>query len=106
MSLGKEKARLEKILVTIAPVEVYNEQNAEIVNEVNLEFAIVLRLLYKRHPNIFGNLFKYDLSEIKSNKKFTKDSFSDEARQNNFVVYKDSIVYATEKALEYINDYL
>ena len=106
MGLGKEKARLEKLLILVSSVEIYDETSFEVLNEALAEYSLVIRVLHKSHPNVFGNLFNYELPDIKQNKKFTKNSFSDKARQDNFIAYKDSIIHASERTIESLVEYL
>lgn len=106
MSFNKEKERLKELLTASLSVDVYNESTLEVLNECYKEYSTIIKSLVKKQPNIFGNLNKYDLSDIKNNKRYTKESFSDEAREKNFIVYKDSIVHAVERTIEYITDYL
>jgi hypothetical protein len=106
MIFGKEKIKLEKILASVASVNNADELNMEIINEGYREYAAIIKNLYTKQPNIFGNLYNYDLREIKNNKKFTKESFTNKARQVNFVVYRDSVIHAIERTTEYITSYL
>jgi len=106
MSFNKEKAKLEKLLMSVENVKTVDELNMEIINDSYREYAAIIKALYTKQPNIFGNLYNYDLREIKNNKKFTKESFTNKARQVNFVVYRDSIVQAIERTTEYITSYL
>jgi hypothetical protein len=106
MSIGKEKVKLEKLLASVASVKNIDELNLEIVNEGYREYAAIIKTLYTKQPNIFGNLYNYDLREIKENKKFTKESYSEKARQTNFTAYRDSVVEAIERTMEYISSYV
>lgn len=106
MSFGKERNKLEELSRLVSVVEVYNEENLEVLNEGYLEYSKLIKVLYKKQPNVFANLHKYELGEIKANKKFTKESFSDHARQENFIAYRDSIMNAVERTVEYIHEYL
>lgn len=106
MSIGKEKVKLEKLLVSVASVKNIDELNLEIVNEGYREYAVIIKSLYNKQPNIFGNLYNYDLKEIKENKKFTKESYTAKAKQTNFTAYRDSVVEAIERTMEYISSYV
>jgi hypothetical protein len=106
MIFSKEKAKLEKISLSVASVKTADELNMEIINDGYREYAAIIKALHTKQPNIFGNLYNYELREIKNNKKFTKESVSNKARQLNFVVYRDSIVHAIERTVEYMTNYL
>lgn len=106
MIFTKEKDKLDELLISASNIDVYNESEMEILNESYKQYSLVIKSLYKRNPNVFGNLHNYDLTEIKNNKKFTKESFSEAARQTNFLVYRDSIVDTVEKTIQYITDFV
>lgn len=106
MSIGKERVKLEKLLVSVAGVKTIDELNLEIINEGYREYAAIIKNLYTKQPNIFGNLYNYDLRGIKENKKFIKESYTEKARQVNFKVYRDSVVEAIERTMEYISSYV
>jgi len=105
MIFTKEKEKLDELLISASNTDLYNESEMEILNESYKQYALVIKLLYKRNPNVFGNLYNYDLPEIKNNKRFTKESFSETARQTNFQVYRDSIIDTVEKTIQYITDF-
>lgn len=106
MGLNKERERLHQLLERIKSVETFNEENTQILHECYQEYAKIIAILYKKHPNVFGNCYNYDRVEIRGNKKFLKESFNDKAREANFALYKDSLVNATETATEYLNDFV
>jgi len=106
MSIGKEKVKLEKLLVSVASVKTIDDLNMEIINEGYREYAAIIKTLYTKQPNIFGNLYNYNLREIKEHKKFTKESYTAKAKQTNFTLYRDSIVEAIESTMEYITSYV
>lgn len=106
MSIGKEKLKLEKLLQSLTNIDTADDSSMEIVNEGYREYATIIKFLYTRQPNIFGNLYNYELKEIKGNKKFTKESYTPKAKQTNFIVYRDSITSAIERTMEYIVSYV
>lgn len=87
MSFNKEKTKLANILKEIAQVENYNDENWIKITEIATLYSSILNSLYKKKPNVFGNLYKYNIAEIKYNKKMVKESFTDVAKQINFIVY-------------------
>lgn len=108
MTPTKEKNRLNMLLVSGAyqDIDVYDDKNMEILNEHYREYAAIIGVLYKKHPNVFGNLYNHQLREIKDNKMSIKKSFSELSRQENFTAYKHSIKEAVEVTVDYINDYI
>ncbi|WP_158799299.1 hypothetical protein [Pedobacter sp. L105] len=106
MVYNKEKIKLKNILNSTLSLDTFEEEQMEVLNEIFREYSTIINFLYKKHPNVFANQYKRDLQEIKENKMFTKKSYSDAARIQNFVVYKDSVAQAIESTLEYLNDYI
>jgi len=106
MGFNKERERLQQLLDTVQRTVIFDESQIEVLHECHQEYAKIIAILYKKHPNIFGNCYNYDRVEIRGNKKFLKESFSDEARKANFIVYRDSLSGAAETAIAYITDFL
>ena len=106
MTFVKEKARLEKLMVPILAVEKYSDTNFETLNESYRTYAEIIRILYLKQPNVFGNLCKYELKEIKERKKNMKESPSGSAMDQHLLAYKNAVVYAIERTLDYIADYI
>jgi hypothetical protein len=105
MIFNKEKVKLTNLSASIADVHLFNEENLLIVHNSFIEYAKIIRNLYKLNPNVFANLYKYDLAEIRNHKKIIKEDFSDENQKKNFLNYKNSILHAVSSAREYIVDY-
>lgn len=106
MSFTKEKTKLAVLLAEVSAVAQYSEDNWLKLNEVTTQYSSVLNALYKKKPNVFGNLYKYNIPEIKYNKKIVKQSFSGEAQETNFTVYKESIAESIDSAMDYIDNYI
>jgi hypothetical protein len=105
MAFDKEKIKLENLLTRITGIRTYNDTNFEILNTAYKEYAALIRYLYGKQANIFGNLFNYELPGIKKNKKTVKESLA-EARQQNLVLYRDAIIIAVERTVDYIDNYI
>jgi ferritin-like protein len=106
MTSSKEKIKLNKVLSSLADVDTFNEPNLLIVNEAFIEYSKIIRVLYKNSPNVFANLYNYDLAEIRGHKRNVKEDFADEEQQSHFKAYRDALVHASESAIEYITDYI
>jgi len=106
MGFNKERERLQQLLERIKTAANFNEANTQVLHECYQEYAKVIAVLYKKHPNVFGNCYNYDRVEIRGNKKFLKESFSEQARETNFGIYRDSLINSTETAIQYITDFL
>jgi len=106
MILSKEKSRLEKLLAAVNAVNIDDEVNVEMLNELVSSFSEGLMTLYRSHANTFANIVNYDLAEIRNNKRTIKKNAIDRSRQLDLAVYKESVVHAIERTLEYIDAYL
>ena len=106
MTFVREKTRLEKLMAPILAIDRYSDTNFEILNESYRTYAEIIRFLYLKQPNVFGNLCKYELREIKERKRNTKESPSETAMEQSLMAYKNAIVHAIERTLDYIADYI
>jgi len=99
MGYAKERGKLEKLLTKIVGINIYEEKSLATLTDSHEKYSHTVRILKNKEPEIFGDLYKNELQEVKNSKTALKESDSDEARQNNFIVYKDSIVNALEKTI-------
>ena len=106
MGFNKEKEKLQQLLERIKTAANPDEANTQLLHECYQEYAKVIAVLYRKQPNVFGNCYNYDRVEIRGNKKFLKESFSDKARESNFLIYRDSLINAIERVITYITDFL
>lgn len=100
MGYAKERGKLEKLLTRVVGINSYDEKNLAILVDGHEKYSHTVRILKNKEPEAFTDLYKNELQEIKDSRKSIKESDSDEARQNNFIVYKDSIVRALEKTIK------
>jgi len=105
MIFSKEKVKLQKISASIAAIQLFDEASLLALNDGFVEYAKIIRVLFKMKPNVFANLYNYDLAEIRNHKKTVKEDFADENQQQNFILYRNSVLHAIESANEYITDY-
>ncbi|SEB18342.1 hypothetical protein [Pedobacter hartonius] len=105
MIFSKEKVKLQKISASLAAIQLFNQVSLLVLNDGFVEYAKIIRVLFKMKPNVFANLYNYDLAEIRSHKRAVKEDFADETQQRNFILYKDAVMHAIESANEYITDY-
>ncbi len=106
MGFNKEKVQLDGLLQLIIKVDSYTERNIEVLHESYTEFRKIISVLHGRHTNIFGNLYNYDLKEIRNNRKKLSEDKSAEGRQKYMVIYRDSMGSAVERTIEYITEYI
>ena len=65
-----------------------------------------LRKLYWKEPNVFGNFYRYDLSEIKSRLKEINEEDYHDTKQENFISFKAQLEQSVTSAIEYITSYI
>jgi len=102
----KEKKKLITILSRSKEIEQYNEANFEMMKTLFKEYGAIIRKLYWKEPNIFGNFYKYDLHEIKSRLKLTNEENYQQTKQENFIYYKTQLEQSIHSAIEYITSYI
>ena len=105
MGYAKERGKLEKLL-KIAGINEYNEKNLAVLVDSHDKYSHTVRILKNKEPELFSELYTKELQEIKESRKTFKESDTDEARQKNFKLYKDSIVHALEKTIQTTNETL
>lgn len=105
MGYAKERGKLEKLL-KIAGINEYNEKNLAVLVDGHEKYSHTVRILKNKEPELFSELYTKELQEIKESRKNFKESDTDEARQKNFKLYKDSIVHALEKTIQTTNETL
>jgi hypothetical protein len=106
MGYAKERGKLEKLLPGIVGINIYNEKNLDILINIHEKYSHTVRILKNKEPEAFISLYETELQEIKESKKSVKESDSDETRQNNFIIYKDSILTAIEKTIQATKEFL
>jgi hypothetical protein len=102
MSFGVEKKKLEILLSRSCAVSQFTNENLETINSIFNDYAQIVRKLYARNPNIFANIHKYGLAEIKDHKRLVYKT----PDQENFDNYKNYLEDSIAGSLTYINDFL
>lgn len=102
----KEKKKLVIILSKSQEIESFSEANFERTNGLFKEYAAIIRKLYWKEPNIFGNFYKYDLVDIKNKYKVTNEIAYADAKPDNFLYYKAQLEQSIMSAIEYITHYV
>jgi len=106
MGYAKERGKLEKLSAKIVGIDIYNEKNLAILVDSHEKYSHTIRILKNKEPDAFTDQYKVELQEIKEGRKSVKESDSDEVRQTNFIVYKDTILHAIEKAVNTTKEFL
>jgi hypothetical protein len=104
MGYAKERGKLEKLSAQIIGLDIYNEKNLAILIDSHEKYSHTLRILKNKNPDIFSDLYKNELQEIKEGKKAVKESGTDDARQHNFIQYKASMLSVLEKTIQATKD--
>lgn len=100
MGYAKERGKLEKLLLKIGGINTYDEINLAVLVDSHEKYSHTVRILKNKEPDTFSDLYKNELQDIKEGKKSVKESDTDDARQSNFILYKDAIVTALEKTIQ------
>jgi hypothetical protein len=100
MGYAKERGKLEKLITRLVGVNIYNEKSLAVLQDCHEKYSHTVRILKNKEPEIFTDLYKNELQEVKDSKKAVKEDDSIEDRQNNFLAYKDTITKALEKTIK------
>ncbi|EOR93585.1 hypothetical protein ADIARSV_3298 [Arcticibacter svalbardensis MN12-7] len=100
MGYAKERGKLEKLVIKIAGIAAYDEKSMAVLIDIHENYSHTIRILKNKQPDSFGDLYKNELQEINQAKKAVKEANSDEIRQSNFVLYKDTLVRVLEKTIQ------
>ncbi|WP_316839237.1 hypothetical protein [Pedobacter gandavensis] len=103
MGYAKERGKLEKLSGKIVGLDIYNEKNFAILVDSHENYSHTIRILKNKEPELFMELYTNELQEIKIARKAVKESETDEARQANFILYRDTIVRVMAKTIEITN---
>jgi len=106
MGYAKERGKLEQLSAKIVGIDSYNEKNLAFLVDCQDKYSHTIRILKNKEPDAFTDLYKVELQEIKEGRKAIKESETDEARQSNFIIYKDSIVRALEKSIKATKEFV
>ncbi|WP_316769379.1 hypothetical protein [Pedobacter frigiditerrae] len=99
MGYTKERVKLEKLLVKLNGVNVYNEKSLDILSNIYEEYSHTIRILKNKEPEVFMSHYTDDLQAVKLAKKTVKESDSDESKEQNFNAYKEVIITALQKTI-------
>jgi len=104
MGYAKERGKLEKLLTKLVGVNIYNEKGLVALNDCHENYSHTVRILKNKEPELFTELYKKELQEVKDAKKTINPEDAIEDRQNKFNAYKDVIVNAIEKTIAKTNE--
>ncbi|WP_316751580.1 hypothetical protein [Pedobacter gandavensis] len=100
MGYAKERGKLEKLSGKIVGLDIYNEKNFAILVDSHEKYSHTIRILKNKEPELFMELYTNELQELKGVRNAVKESETDEARQANFLLYRDTIVRIMGKTID------
>ncbi|MCX2449699.1 hypothetical protein OQX61_00315 [Pedobacter sp. PLR] len=100
MGYAKERGKLEKLSGKIVGLDIYNEKNFAILVDSHEKYSHTIRILKNKEPELFMELYTNELQELKGARNAVKESETDEARQANFLLYRDTIVRIMDKTIQ------
>ncbi|WP_316820408.1 hypothetical protein [Pedobacter gandavensis] len=100
MGYAKERGKLEKLSGKIVGLDVYNEKNFAILVDCHENYSHTIRILKNKESELFMELYTNELQEVKDARKAVKESETDDARQANFLQYRDTLVRVMDKTIE------
>lgn len=102
MIFGLEKKKLQNLYVKSEGLHEFDNESLELLISIFKEYTQIVKKLHSKEPNIFGNIHKYGLAELKSHKEIIKSH----ASQENFTNFKKQVQSSMEDSLQYMQDYL
>jgi hypothetical protein len=102
MIFGLEKKKLQNLRAQSEELSNFDSENLDTLIALFKTYTQVLKKLHSKEPNIFGNIHKYGLAELKSHKEIIKVH----GNQENFNNFRNQIQSAIEDSLQYMEDYL
>lgn len=102
MIFGVEKRKLEKLHEQVSVLSFSGEESQGLLITIFKDYVQVIKKLHSREPNIFGNIHKYGIKEMKKHKEMIRK----ESNQQNFDSFVSYMQISMEDCLDYMRDYL
>ena len=102
MIFGLEKRKLQNLHVKSDALHEFDNENLDTLISIVKDYTQIVKKLHNKEPNIFGNIHKYGLAELKNH----KDIIRSHASQENFTNFKNQVKSSIEDSLQYMQDYL
>lgn len=102
MIFGLEKKKLQNLHTKLEELNHFDNENLEALNILFKEYTQIVKKLHSKEPNIFGNIHKYGLAELKTHKEINKVH----GNQENFMQFRNQVQSSLEDSLQYMQDYL
>jgi len=102
MIFGLEKKKLQNLHLKAEGLYEFDNENLEILISIVKDYTQIVKKLHSKEPNIFGNIHKYGLAELKNHKEIIRSHPS----QENFTNFKNQVQSSIDDSLQYMQDYL
>ncbi len=103
MGYAKERGKLEKLSTKISGLKNYDDKSLVIITDIFEQYSHSVRILKNKNPEAFSELYKTHLEEVKLVKRALK--LGEEAdREDNFIKYRDSLLFALNSAITATKD--
>ena len=100
MGYAKERGKLEQLSAKIKAISVYNEKNLAILVDGQEKYSHTVRILKNKEPETFESLYTNELQMVKDGRKAVKESETEEAKQSNFLLYKEALISALDNTIQ------
>lgn len=105
MIAGKQKKRLNDLLLKSAGLDEHDPAQIDTVIFLVKEYTLVLRKLYEKEPNVFVKFYKQDLKEIKKQLQEVAEEPAEAAKREKLILTRDLLERSIDSAITYLMDY-
>jgi len=102
MIFGLEKKKLQNLHKQSRQLSQYDNESLDTLITLFRTYTQIVKKLHSKEPNIFGNIHKYGLAELKTHKEIIKVH----ANQETFTQFTNQLQSSIEDSLQYMEDYL
>jgi hypothetical protein len=102
MIFGLEKKKLLNLYAKSEELHYVDTESIDALYLIFKEYTQIVKKLHSKEPNIFGNIHKYGLAELKRHKEMVKT----DGKYETFSNFKAQIESSMEDSLQYMQDYL
>ena len=81
-------------------ISVYDEKNLAILVDGQEKYSHTVRILKNKEPETFESLYTNELQMVKDGRKAVKESETEEAKQSNFLLYKEALISALDNTIQ------
>jgi hypothetical protein len=102
MVFGVEKKKLEKLYSRLLELSTFSDESSIELHDIYKYYVLVIKKLHSKEANIFANIHKYGIAQMKKHKEQIKK----DPDQESFDAFREYIRESMEDALDYMKDYL